>query len=273
MQPKETTAANLLVVCEPPYYGSEDELKTPHLSHQTARLPNSEMLKTLPTQLCHLTSAQQNDITALIGHFPSLFGNVPTRTSVVMHDIDVKGAKPVKQHPYRVNPVKRSLMRQETNYLLEHGLAVPSSSPWSSPCLVEAKPDGSPRFITDFRKVNALTVSDSYPLPRIEDCVDTLGSSKFVSKLGLLKGYWQVPLTEHASEISAFVTPDRFLQYTVMAFGMCNAPATFQRLINTVLSGLSNCNAYLDDLIVHTMINTFRHLSKYSLTLRVPPLH
>lgn len=82
MQPKETTAANLLVVCEPPYYGSEDELQTPHLSHQTAHLPNSEMLKTLPTQLCHLTSAQQNDITALIGRFPSLFGSVPTRTSV-----------------------------------------------------------------------------------------------------------------------------------------------------------------------------------------------
>lgn len=82
----------------------------------------------------------------------------------------------------------------------------------------------------------------------MEDCVDNLGTVQFVSKLDLLEGYWQVPLTERASEISAFVKPDTFLQYTVMAFGMCNAPATFQRLVNTVLAGLTNCNAYLDGL-------------------------
>ena len=82
--------------------------------------------------------------------------------------------------------------------------------------------------------------------------MDNLGTAKYVSKLDLLKGYWQVPLTDRASEISAFVTPDHFLQYTVMAFGMCNAPATFQRLVNLVLAGVANCNAYLDDLIVYT---------------------
>ena len=142
-------------------------------------------------------------------------------------------------------------MKTEVEYLLQNGLATPSSSPWSSPCLVEAKSDGSPRFITDFRKVNAVTIQDSYPLPRMEDCVDNLGTAKYVSKLDLLKGYWQVPLTDRASKIAP-VTPDHFLQYTVMAFGMCNAPATFQRLVNTVLVGLPNCNAYLDDLIIYT---------------------
>lgn len=86
----------------------------------------------------------------------------------------------------------------------------------------------------------------------MEDCIDNLGTAKYMSKLDLLKGYWQVPLTNCVSKISAFVTPDHFLQYTVMAFGMCNAPATFQRLVNTVLAILTNCNAYLDDLIVYT---------------------
>lgn len=118
--------------------------------------------------------------------------------------------------------------------------------------MLEAKTDGSPRFITDFRKVNAVTIRDSYPLPRMEDCIDNLGTANFVSKLDLLKGYWQVPLTDRAKEISAFVTPDYFCQYNVMAFGMCNAPATFQRLVNTVLSVLPKCNAYLDDLIIYT---------------------
>lgn len=127
-------------------------------------------------------------------------------------------------------------MKKKVEYLLKHGLAVHSSSPWSSPCLLETKPDGSPRFITDYRKVNAVTVLDSYPLPRMEDCIDNLGTANFVSKLDLLKGYWQVPLTERAALISAFVIPDYFLQYTVMPFGMCNAIATFQQLVNSILS-------------------------------------
>ncbi|KAF0040476.1 hypothetical protein F2P81_006374 [Scophthalmus maximus] len=77
--------------------------------------------------------------------------------------------------------------------------------------------------MADLHKVNAVTVPDSYPLPRMEDCVDNLGKAKYVSKLDLLKGYWQVPLTDRASNIYAFATPDNFLQYTVMAFGMCNS--------------------------------------------------
>lgn len=81
-----------------------------------------------------------------------------------------------------------------------------------------------------------MTKADSFPLPRIEDCFDKVGSSRYVTKLNLLKGYWQVLLTPFASEISAFVTPDAFIQYMVMAFGMQNAPATFQRLMQTVLS-------------------------------------
>ena len=188
----------------------------------------------------------------LVTEFRCLLSNVPTQTTLIRHDIDVKDAKPIKQHPYRINPIKRALMKKETDCLLQHGFAKPSSSAWSSPCLLEAKSDGSSRFVTDFRKVNSATVPNSYPLPRMEDCVDNVGKANYVSKLDLLKGYWQVPLTERASEISAFVTPDQFLQYNVMAFGLCNAPATFQRLVNQVLGDISNCSAYLDDLVVYT---------------------
>ncbi len=112
------------------------------------------------------------------------------------------------------------------------------------------KPDGSWGFCTDFRKVNAVTKPDSFPLPRIEDCVDRVGSASFVTKLDLLNGYWQVPLTPCASEVSAFVNPNSFLQYTSMAFGMRNAPAKFQRLMVKVLSGVSNCEVYLDDIVI-----------------------
>ena len=120
---------------------------------------------------------------------------------------------PIKQHPYRVNLVKLQFLRKEVEYMLANGIIEPSSSEWSSPCVLIPKGDRSGYcFCTDFRKINAVTKSDSYPIPRIEDCIDRIGVSKYVSKLDLLKGYWQVPLTNRAKEISAFVTPDGFFQ-------------------------------------------------------------
>lgn len=136
--------------------------------------------------------------------------------------------------------------------MLQHGIAEPRSSSWSSPCLIVDKSDKTPRFCGDFRKVNSVTKPDSYPLPRLYDCIDRVGSADFVTKLDLLKGYWQVPLTQRAREISAFVTPDDFCEYTVMAFGMRNAPATFQRLVNRVLTGVACCEAYLDDVVIYS---------------------
>ncbi|KAL0175369.1 hypothetical protein M9458_031337, partial [Cirrhinus mrigala] len=100
----------------------------------------------------------------------------------------------------------------------------------------------------------------------MEDCVDRVGSARYVTKLDLLKGYWQVPLTSRASEISAFVTPDNFLQYSVMAFGMRNAPSTFQRLMNRVLSGVSDCEVYLDDVVVYSS-SWEDHLAKLDVVL------
>ncbi|KAL1250723.1 hypothetical protein QQF64_018519 [Cirrhinus molitorella] len=204
--------------------------------------------------------------------------HTPTQTHVLFHDIKIVNSSPIKQHPYRVNPQKREEMRKEVGYLLTHGLAVPSLSAWSSPCLLVPKPDGSFRFCTDYRKVNSVTKPDSFPLPRMEDCVDRVGASSFVTKLDLLEGYWQVPLTQRASDISAFVTPDNFLQYTVMAFGMRNAPAAFQRLMQTILSGVANCEAYLDDVVVYSsswsdhmnsLHEVFARLAKATLTVNL----
>ena len=117
-------------------------------------------------------------------------------------------------------------------------------SSWSLPCILVGKSDGTFRFCTDYRRVNAVTKPDCYPLPRLDDCIDRL------SKFDLLKGYWQIPLTSRAKEISAFVMPDDFLSYRVMAFGMQNYPMSFQRLIYTVLSGMPGCDAYLDDVVL-----------------------
>lgn len=141
-------------------------------------------------------------------------------------------------------------MKKEVDFLLKHNLAEPSTSPWASPCLLIPKPDGTFRFCTDYRKVNQVTVSDSYPLPLIEDIIDSIGCAKFISTVDLLKGYYQVGLTDRAKIISAFITPFGLFQYLVMAFGFSNAPATFQRAINFLIQDLGGTFAYLDDLVV-----------------------
>ncbi len=260
--------------------GGPDEdgltLQSPLVS--SGRLNNSKVLEDLNSHLLHLSDDQRADMVELINSCLCLFSDVPSRTQVLKHDIDVCDHPPIKQSAYRVNPSKRKVMEEEVNYLVENGLAVPSSSAWSSPCLLVPKSDGTQRFCTDYRKVNAVTKPDSFPLPLMEDCIDKVGSARFVTKLDLLKGYWQVPLTERAAEISAFVTPDDFFNYTVMAFGLRNAPATFQRLMNKVLGGVSKCKAYLDDIVVYsdtwdehllTLKTVFERLQDASLTLNL----
>ncbi len=138
------------------YTPESDDLKMGSASFLTARLLNSETLKDLSTKLSHLPVSTQADLRGLISKYPTLFNDFPSTTHVIEHDIDVGSHSPVKQNAYRVNPIKRDLMKHETQYLLEHGLAVPSSSPWCSPCLLVPKSDGTSRFCTDYRKVDAL---------------------------------------------------------------------------------------------------------------------
>ncbi len=113
------------------------------------------------------------------------------------------------------------------NYMLKHDIAEPSFSSWASPCLLVPKSDGTMRFCTDFRKVNSVTKPDSFPLPRMDDCIDQVGPARFVSKFDLLKGYWQVPLSDRAREIAAFITSKGLYSYKVMPFGIRNSPASF----------------------------------------------
>ena len=167
-----------------------------------------------------------------------------------MHDVDVGDARPIKQHPYRVNPIKLEKLRQEVQYMLEKDIIEPSQSSWASPCVLVPKPDGSIRYCTDYRKVNVLSKTDSFPIPRMEDCIDRIGNAKYITKCDLLKGYWCVPLTERAKEISAFVTPDGLYQYKVMPFGMKNSQATFQRLMNICLKDLEGVEVYVDDIVI-----------------------
>lgn len=127
------------------------------------RLNNSEMYAKL-VHLPHLSQSEKSDILPLVESFPNLFSDVPSCTTVIEHDIDVGTTLPIKQHAYRVNPMKHELLKKEVGYLLMNNLAEPSFSAWSSPCLLVNKPNGSYRFCTDYCKLNSITKPDCYPL-------------------------------------------------------------------------------------------------------------
>ena len=115
-----------------------------------------------------------------------------------------------------MNPVKQQILREEVQFLLDNDFIEPSQSEWSSPCILVPKPDGTFRMCTDYRKVYSVTKTDTFPIPRIDDCIDNILQAKYVTKFDLLKGFWQIPLTDRAKEISAFVTPVILYQYKVM---------------------------------------------------------
>ena len=233
-------------VIDVPEPDSHEDVGTP------MKLNNSDILSRINNKLAHLNTRQIGELSHEIKNHAKIFQDVPGQTTVIYHDVDIGDAQPIKQHPYRVNPIKLKAMREEIQYMLKHDIIEPCISDFSSPSMLVPKPDKSYRFITDYRRINAVTKKDSFPIPRIEDCIDKIGKAKFVSKIDMLKGFWQVALTDRAKQISAFVTPDGQYRYRRMAFGMVNSSATFQRLVNIVISGLEGCQAYIDDLIIYS---------------------
>ena len=151
------------------------------------RLNNSDILNNLDSKLGHINPEERDQLAQLIvdyKHFP----DVPSKTDKIFHDVDIGDSMPIKQHPYRMSPVKKECLKEEIQYLLENDFIEPSNSDLSSPYILVPKPDGTNRLCTDNRKVNGVTKTDSSPIPRIDDCIDKIGKAKYVTKFDLLNG-------------------------------------------------------------------------------------
>ena len=145
--------------------------------------------------------------------------------------------------------------------MLQQGLIERAKGPWASPVVLARKKNGKLRFCVDYRALNKVTKKDEYPLPRIEEMLDSLGGSTYFTSLDLASGYWQVEMKPEDREKTAFITQFGTFQFKVMPFGLCNAPATFQRLIDEVLQGIlwDYVVVYLDDLNIYSQ-NFDKHL-------------
>ena len=172
-------------------------------------------------------------------------------TDVVEHDINTGDRSPIRCAPRRMSPQKMKKEEDCVTEMLTGGQIEASDSPWSSPVVLVTKKDGGTRFCVDYRQLNDATIKDAYPLPRIDDTLDMLAGKQWFSTLDLASGYWQVSLSKDARAKTAFATHSGLFQFRVMPFGQCNAPATFERLMDRVLQGLrwNRCLVYLDDII------------------------
>ena len=120
---------------------------------QPIKLQNAQILNNIGTKLSHLPSVQRKQLAEIINQYREEFPNVPNEINLIEHDVDVRDSAPIKQHPYRVSPIKKELDK-EVQYMLKNAIIEESESNWSSPCILVPKHDGGFPFCTDFRKVN-----------------------------------------------------------------------------------------------------------------------
>lgn len=201
------------------------------------------------------------------------------RTDVVRQQIPTGDAAPSRERYRPVPPTLYSEVRTLLRGMLEKGIIRESSSPWAAPIVLVRKKNGSWRFCVDYSKLNLVTKRDAFPLPRVEDSLTSLTQSAWYSTLDLASGYWQVQVDERDREKTAFTTPFGLYEWERMPFGLCNAPATFQRLMQRCLGGqlTETTLVYLDDVIVYSpdfeshlqhLEQVFRALDKYGLKLQ-----
>lgn len=201
-----------------------------------------------------LTNSQQRELKTIISDYHKTLANSghKGRTTITQHTIDTGNHPPVYQHPYRTSHQKQNFIREEIQSLLKQGKIQNSNSPYGAPVVLPVKKDGSFRFAIDYRRLNKVTRKDGFPLPRIDDLLDRIAGAKYFATLDAKSGFHHVPMAKEDIPKTAFVTNDGQFEWLVMPFGLCNAPATFQRMMNEILLGLvpSRCLVYIDDILV-----------------------
>ena len=237
----------------------------------------------MPDAASDLTSdqcARAADLLAKHIHtFPAPGTPITGQTEAVVHEINTGSTRPIRCNPRKLSPKKIKIQQELVDKMLEEGQIEHSVSAWSAPTVLVTKKDGTTRFCVDYRRLNARTKKDAFPLLRIDDSLNSLSGQAWFSTLDLASGYWQVRLSEEAKPKTAFATHSGLFQFAVMPFGLCNAPATFERLMSQVMHGLhwKRCLVYNDDILVfgndfesalHSLELVLNRVAEYGLQLK-----
>ena len=187
----------------------------------------------------------------------------------VHHTINTGDARPLRDALCRHLINHQEVLDEQVKNMLKNNVIRPSRSSWSSNVVLVQKKDNKLRFCVDYRRLHEKTIKGAYPLPRISACLDALGDAQYFSIFDLRSGYHQVLMEPADAEKTAFVTRGGLYEYRLMPFGLCNAPTTFQRLMDLTLSDLNLLIllVYLDDIIVYSKTIT-EHLERLELLFR-----
>jgi hypothetical protein len=216
-------------------------------------------------------AAADPEVDALLGEFADVFQDLPGLPPVrpVDHTIPLMpGAQPSSRPMYRLSPLELDEVKRQVTDLLAKGMVRPSTSPYSAPILFVGKKDGGLRMCIDYRGLNATTVKNRYPLPRVDDLLDKLQGSSFFSSIDLQQGYNQIRIADSDIPKTAFRTPFGHFEYTVLSFGLVNAPATFQAVMDRIFRPFIGrfVVCYLDDVLIYSKTKA-EHLTHLRLVL------
>ena len=237
----------------------DDTRKTDHLLTCSVDLLQDQVLpehlRAMVDEAVDLNDSQKQVVSNLLLEFEHCFEGGKYglgQTDMVTHKIDTGDHQPIKVPPRRLGWAQRRAMEEEVQKMLAKGVIEPSNSPWSSPPVLVRKKDGTFRFCIDYRKLNGIVRRDAFPLPRVDDCLDSLSGASWFCTLDLSSGYWQIAMDKEDKAKTAFSTPRGLFEFKVMPFGVKNGPATLERLMELVLSGMTieQCLCYMDDVVV-----------------------
>ena len=178
--------------------------------------------------------------------------DIPQKGTLYMRYTQRRAIKPPSRPPYRLGLAEQDEMEEQVKDLLAQGFNRPSASPYGAPILFVPKKDGRWRMCIDYRALNKQTVKDQFPLPYIDSLLERLGQAKVFTKLDLASGYHHIAMEETSIQKIAFRANRGHFEFLVMPFGLCNAPATFQRLMNKVFTDNIGkfIAVYLDDILI-----------------------
>lgn len=200
------------------------------------------------------TSEFQCHLEKLMSEWPMVCTNEVGHSSVIKHCINTIDEVPLRKRAYHVSVEKQQFIDKEIKEMLANNIIRPSNSPWASPVVIVPKKDGGSRFCVDFRGLNSKTYLDAYPMPQIQDILGSLHGARIFSTLDLKSGYWQVELEPESIPKTAFVTSSGLFEFLRLPFGLKNAAASFQRLMECVLREIKGkcCFVYIDDIVVYS---------------------